>query len=82
MRIERHELQTLLDLLGITADRELNCEEFLAFLPAYLEWVKAGASAERATGIQHPVLQQHLSMCPECREEVECLLEAIDARLL
>lgn len=78
MKITREELQTLLDLIGITAETEINCEEFLAQLPGHLERLRAETSPDS----EQTAFLHHLKICPECREEFEGLLDALSEGLL
>ena len=78
MKITRAQLQTLMDLIDITTKQELNCEEFLARLPAYLERLRV----EPLTVRGHEPLILHLKICPECLEEFEALVEAMHGGLL
>lgn len=73
MRISKKELQTLSTLLGMTEVVEINCEEFLAMTPAYLEKFEL---QEDSLGGKFKSFYHHLSICPECREELEALCEA------
>ncbi|MEO0478036.1 MAG: hypothetical protein AAF196_01015 [Planctomycetota bacterium] len=78
MKITAEELATLLELLGITEDHEVNCEEFLSLLPGYLERLRDKQELAR----EHRIVKQHLTICPECREEYEGLKDAVDEGLL
>ena len=79
MKIQPTELRALLGLLGITELKELNCEEFLHRMPGYLELLRAQEPPE-IEGYQS--FLQHLKLCPECLEEFEAMLAALQEGLL
>lgn len=78
MKVRPEDLLLLLQLLRITRAREINCEEFLALLPAHLERVREGSSPAR----DQVAFEAHLELCPECREEHDGLMEAVDQGLI
>ena len=78
MNINREQLEGLLKLVGITADEEINCEEFLALLPGYLERLREQMPRDG----ENSSLLHHLQICPECQEEVEGLIAALDEGVL
>ena len=70
MRPTRAQLEDLLRAVAVTAPEEIDCDEFLARVGAYLEGLER-------TGGHPPELEQvshHLKVCPECREEFEALV--------
>jgi len=71
MRTDRSQLRELLRLVERTAEREIDCGEFLGRVGAYLEHLGREEPAPTASA----ELAQHLEVCPECREEFEALLE-------
>ena len=66
-------LDLLLDLVVDTAPEEIDCEEVMHRLAAFVE-AKAQDSGSEAP--KFAVLKQHLKVCHECVEELE-LLEKI-----
>lgn len=75
MTLSPKEIDDLLRLVGLTEDREINCEQCLALVSEFAERQLAGRSiAEGLTAVEH-----HLSICGECREEYEALRRALDA---
>jgi hypothetical protein len=64
-------LQPLLHALAETQERELTCDEVHALLDQFAEAVQRGEDAARLM----PLIQAHLDMCPDCREEYETLLQ-------
>lgn len=79
MNINRDELLALAGLLGITKPEEINCEEFLALTPGYLERLREQEPAEIEG--YHSFLH-HLKLCPECQEEFGALCEALRRGIL
>ena len=64
------------DMLGMVAhtrERELTCDEVHALIDQFAEMRMRG---EDPTHLM-PLVQQHLDMCPDCREEYEALMEAL-----
>ncbi|MCB9831179.1 MAG: hypothetical protein H6807_01795 [Planctomycetes bacterium] len=73
MNLRNDELERLLQLVHDTADQEIDCDEFHARVAAYVEALPAGAGDGRFVR-----LRQHLSVCPECAEDLEALRRALD----
>jgi hypothetical protein len=73
------EMKNMLGMIAHTQDRELICDEVHALIDQFVEMKMRGEDPTRLM----PLVQQHLDMCPDCREEYEALLEAlhIDRRL-
>lgn len=67
------ELATLLRLVRRTAEHELDCDQCLTHMP---ELAEAGAGGRPASELLRQV-EQHLGVCPECREEFEALRAAL-----
>ncbi|MEK6753137.1 MAG: hypothetical protein AABZ00_12835 [Chloroflexota bacterium] len=63
-------LPPLIRSLADTKERELTCDEVHALLDQFAEAVRRGEDAARLM----PLIQAHLDMCPDCREEYETLL--------
>lgn len=57
-----------------THDNELGCKECFDKIDEFIEMKLAGISAEEA----YPLVQEHLNKCPDCREEFEALLNALE----
>jgi hypothetical protein len=62
-------------MLASTRDEELNCDQVYAMLEQFSEAVLHG---EPLTELMQSI-QQHLSVCPDCREEYETLLAMMKA---
>ncbi len=54
---------------------EIGCDECLAQVDRFVEMELSGLNAARAM----PLVQEHLEICGECREEFEALLMALQA---
>lgn len=64
-------MQTLLGMVSKTDEQELSCDDVFALLDQFAELVKRGEDASHLM----PMVQKHLAMCPDCREEYEALLK-------
>lgn len=60
----------LLRLVEATAENEIDCDEMLSRLGAYLESLEAPGR----TNPKLDAVAQHLQVCGECSEELEALL--------
>lgn len=69
MPLSKKELEELLRLVGLTNDNEMNCDQCLALVAEFAEYELAGKSAPE--GLK--MVEHHLSVCSECREEYEAL---------
>ena len=69
MTLSRNESENLLRLVGLTKDDEINCEQCLELVAEFAEQQMAGKSITE----RMQALEQHLAVCPECREEYEAL---------
>lgn len=67
------------DLAGVllkTRPDELTCDEWLDRAGGYAEAVAAG----RPVPAGSELVEHHLDICPECREEFDALVAALRAR--
>ncbi len=67
----REQLRELLRVLAATEPQEIDCEELLARVGAYLEGVKP--AGEPPAELRQ--VAQHLEICSECREEFDALVD-------
>lgn len=74
MALSKKEIEGLLRLIGLTEDQELDCNQCLLVVAEFAEHELAGKSVPE--GLE--MVQQHLSVCGECREEYEALKRAIE----
>ena len=75
MSLTKPEITRLLELVSQTKGHELNCEECLAHVAAFAESQLSGRSL--STDLQ--MVEQHLAVCDECREEYEALRLTLDS---
>ena len=61
--------------LANTQAQELSCDEVYALLDVFADKVSRGEDAASLM----PLIQHHLEMCPDCREEYETLLRSMQA---
>ena len=72
--VRQGEAAKMLAMAQATCDEELDCEEAHDLLDQFADRVAHG---ENAADLM-PLVQQHLEMCPGCREEYEALLRMIE----
>jgi hypothetical protein len=72
MSTSTDKIRELLQQVIATEPTEIDCEELLARVGAYVE----SATSERELSVELRVVAQHLEVCPECKEEIEALLRA------
>ena len=75
MSLAKEQLAGLLRLIGLTRDEEIDCERCLALVAEFAERELAGRSVP--AGLE--AVAHHLSICAECCEEYEALLQALKA---
>ncbi len=68
-------LRKMMKQLEHTQDVELTCDEVLALLDQFAEAYLRGEDVARLL----PLVQHHLDMCGDCREEFEALLRILQA---
>ena len=69
------EMKPLVMGLAHTQAQELSCDEVYALLDVFAEVVSRGEDAAALM----PLVQHHLEMCPDCREELTALLRSMEA---
>lgn len=67
-------MQKLLQSVAMTDEKELSCDDVFALLDQFAELVRDGRDA---AGLM-PLVQKHLVMCPDCREEYETLMKMME----
>ncbi len=72
MNMTPEQIRALMSSLQFTKDYELTCDEWLAELPGYLD----ATPAEQA-GDAFRLVREHLDICPECREEIALVFDAV-----
>lgn len=71
--LNRDELEKLMQVVSVTREDEIDCEECLQRVDRFVEMKLAGLDAEEAM----PLVEDHLQKCGDCREEFEALLAAM-----
>ncbi len=76
-RLSREQVGSIVTMLRLTTDRELNCSECLQHVGEYAETRLAGKPLDEILA----GIEQHLELCPECREEFLALQQILKAGL-
>ncbi len=76
MRASIQTIKRFFRMLARTQDSEYSCDDVYRLLDEFAEAVARGEDATRFM----PQAQQHLEMCPDCREELEALLLVLRAQ--
>ena len=76
MKLTSEELQALLQLVEVTEESEIDCDQFLDRVASYVEQLLASDDPSETLGGFEKVVQ-HMKICPECREEFEALLRGL-----
>ena len=69
------EFQKLLKMLENTQEVEFSCDDVYHLLDQYSEAFVQGNNAEQLM----PLVEHHINICPDCREEFEALLRVLQA---
>lgn len=68
-------LKKLLQMIENTEEIELPCDDVYRILDQYTEVVARGENARELM----PLVEHHIEICPDCREEFEALLRILEA---
>ncbi len=71
--LNEQKLSTLVELIRLTKSEEMNCEDLLDHVAGYADAFAKGLPVQPES---EPV-QHHLSICPECLEEFQALVEVL-----
>lgn len=71
--IQPHMAQKILKILEKTQEEEFTCDEVFALLDQFTEMAARGEDVASFM----PMVQQHLDICGDCREEYEALLHIV-----
>ena len=74
MPLSKEEIDALIRMVGLTQDNEINCQQCQAAVAEFAELQLAGRSISASL----QAVEQHLSICSECREEYEALRRSLD----
>jgi len=69
MPLSKQEIDNLLRAIGLTQEREIDCQQCLARVAEFAETRLAGKSLSASL----QAVEHHLSICDECREEYKAL---------
>ncbi|HCB13820.1 MAG TPA: hypothetical protein DEP36_09680 [Gammaproteobacteria bacterium] len=69
MSLSTHEINKLMQLIGLTKDDEIDCEQCLSLVAEFAERELAGKSIP--DGLK--AVAHHLTLCAECHEEYQAL---------
>lgn len=75
MKLTSITLKKLVHVVAHTHNEEIACDECWDHLDQFVELVLTGKAAAEAL----PLVEEHLVICGECREEYEALLIALRA---
>ncbi len=76
MKIPIDKLKAMVRGVARTREIEYSCDDTYRLLDEFAEAVVQGKDAAKMM----PLVQQHLEMCPDCREEFEALLRVLKAK--
>jgi len=69
------EFQKLIQMIEKTQEIEFSCDDVYQILDQYTELVYQGEDAQELM----PLVEHHIEICPDCREEFEALLRILQA---
>ena len=75
MQIPIEKLKTMVRGVARTQEIEYSCDDAYRLLDEFTEAVVQGKDVAALM----PLVQQHLDLCPDCREEFEALLRVVQA---
>ena len=73
--LTRDQVGSIVQMLSITRDREFDCSECLQHVSEFAECQLANNPVNEVM----ESVENHLALCPECREEFEALLKILKA---
>ncbi len=73
MQIPIDKLKTMVRGVARTQETEYSCDDVYQLLDEFTEAVALGKDVAKLM----PFVQQHIEMCPDCREEFEALLRVV-----
>lgn len=68
------QMRMTLTMVVATHGQEIGCDEAYEFLDSYADRISRGEDVAALM----PLVHHHLEMCPDCREEFDVLLLAIE----
>jgi hypothetical protein len=67
-------MKNLLNRLALTEEQEISCDDVHELLDQFSEMEMRGEDVAHLM----PLVQRHLELCPDCREEHEALMQALE----
>lgn len=67
-------VESLVNMLAITEEQEISCDDVHELLDQFTELKMRGGDVAQFM----PLVQRHLDLCPDCREEHEALMQALE----
>ena len=74
-RLTSEQVSSIVKMLGLTREREFDCSECLQHVGEFAECQIANQPLDEVIAR----VEQHLALCPECREEFEALMKILKA---
>jgi uncharacterized protein with PIN domain len=74
-RLTKAEVGGIVKMLGLTCEHEFNCSECLQNISEFAECQLVNKPVDEIIA----KVEQHLALCPECREEYEALMKILKA---
>lgn len=71
--LDEQSVERLMNLLCVTQDDELSCEEVYNRLDEYVDCLMS----KQDVGSVRPLLEKHLGFCADCRDELDALVHAL-----
>jgi len=65
----------MMQAVALTEDDEFSCDDVYKLIDQYAEMLSRGEPVEEAM----PLIEHHLRLCADCKEELEALLEVLDS---
>lgn len=75
MKIEPQTLAKILQSLAVTEEIEIGCEDCIDELDKYVDMLRQGKDMAKVM----PLVQHHLDICSCCHEDLEALIDALEA---
>lgn len=76
MAMTSDQAKKMLRMIENTQAEELSCDEVFELLDIYAEMAVRGEDV----GELFPLVEHHLEMCPDCREEYEAVMRILEKR--
>jgi len=67
-------MEKLLNKLAITEEQEISCDDVHEILDQFAEMELRG---ENVSALM-PLIQRHLDLCPDCHDEHDALIQALE----